>query len=511
MAQNNVKNPTPLKPILRETARVWRRLLYSKIENIFIYENLPQEIPTRLFNLMLFKTGKVVFYKIGDKYLVQPFSYNDILNWYYVPLKGRVVNPYLPIGHQNWEFKIEDECILYNSSPDILNYRMESITSDLIFKTANQLAENDISYYCIQRNSRLIALFSAETDLQKREMDKIINKMYEGETDITMLEDIVSHVHANPLTQNSTRNTITELIEFQQYVLANFYHSFGINSNYNLKREQLNSDEINVNQEVLRLNIEDMLKCREDGVEKINEKFGLNITVSLNEKLYATLLQQANLFQNGTIDPETGLQETEYVDEENPNKQFQNGTESENNNAKENIKDSDTRNSDNRDSNYENSKENSETYSNSSSRDERKSGSDSDNISDDGSSRTNSEETDDTNRGTSDNTERDRKEENSENDNESSKPDRNEQDSNTENVTKTEPNERDMQDNKNATNMETNSDDNSEHGGTNSGDSSRAVININITNAESVDVKTEESNVSFDEKTFQNETESEEE
>ena len=317
MSNANPASITPLKPRLRETSRVWRKLLYSKIENIFLYDNLPKEIPTRLFNLMLFRTGKTVFYKIGEKYTVQPFSYNDILNWYYVPLKGRVVNPYLPVGHQNWEFNIEDECILYNSSPDIQNYRQFSITADLIFKTANQLAENDISYYCIQRNSRLIALFTAQTDLQKREMDKIIDKMYEGESDITMTEDLISHVQANPLSQNSTRNSITELIEFQQYILANFYHSFGINSNYNLKREQLNSDEINVNQEVLRLNIEDMLKCREDGVEKINEKFGLNITVRLNEKLYATLLQQANLFQSGTIDPETGLQDTKYVDTDN--------------------------------------------------------------------------------------------------------------------------------------------------------------------------------------------------
>lgn len=326
---------TPLKPKLRETSRVWRKLLYSKIENIFLYDNLPKEIPKRLFNLMLFRTGKAVFYKIGEKYTVQPFSYNDILNWYYVPLKGRVVNPYLPVGHQNWEFNIEDECIIYNSSPDIQNYRQFSMTADLIFKTANQLAENDISYYCIQRNSRLIALFTAQTDLQKREMDKIIDKMYEGESDITMTEDLISHVQANPLSQNSTRNSITELIEFQQYILANFYHSFGINSNYNLKREQLNSDEINVNQEVLRLNIEDMLKCREDGVEKINEKFGLNITVRLNEKLYATLLQQANLFQSGTIDPETGLQNTTYVDPNKPEniKQFQVGTESEDENA----------------------------------------------------------------------------------------------------------------------------------------------------------------------------------
>ena len=296
--------PNRYKPTLKETTRLWRRSLYNKIENIFVWENLPKEIPVRLFNLMLWRTGKVVFYKIGDKYLVQPFAYNDILDWYYVPAKGRVVNPYLPKGHQNWEFKVADEAVIYNSTADIYNFTMYSVSADLIYKTANQLSENDISLYCITRNARMIAILSAETDIQKRGMDKVIEKMMNGDTDITMEENMVSHIRANPLTQNSTRNTLTEIIESTQYILANFYHSFGINSNYNLKREQLNSDEIDVNQEVLRLNIEDLLKSREDGVEKINEKYGLDIKVSLNEKLYATLLQLANTLemnQNGTF------------------------------------------------------------------------------------------------------------------------------------------------------------------------------------------------------------------
>ncbi len=297
------------KPTLPETARLWRRMLYNKIENIFIYENLPEEIPVRFFNLCLFKTGKMVFYKIGDKFCVQPFTYTDILNWYYVPVSGRVVNPYLPKANNNWEFTIDDEAVIYNSSADIYNARPFSVVADLIWKTANQLSENDISYYCISRNTRLLAILTAETDLQKREMDRILDKMYRGETDITMEENLVSHIRANPLTQNSTRNTLTELIEFQQYILANFYHSFGINSNYNLKREQLNSDEIDVNQEVLRLNIEDMLKNREDGVSKINKKYGLDITVSLNEKLYATLLQLTQQILNPNDPNQTSMEE----------------------------------------------------------------------------------------------------------------------------------------------------------------------------------------------------------
>lgn len=281
-----------IRPELKKTAKLWREFLYSRIMNIFEYENVPEEIDLQSLKLFLFFRGKIVFYKIGDEYLIQPFDYTDKLNKYYIPTNGRVVNPWLPTGHQNWEFNVEDEAIIYNSTPDVRKFALHSIVSDLIWKTANQLAENDISYYCIQRNHRLVAIFTAESDKQKAECNRILDRLYEGYPDITMEEDLVSHIKVNPITMNSTRSSITELIEFQQYVLANFYHSFGINSNYNLKREQLNSNEIDVNKEVLRLNIDDMLKCREEGVSKINDKYGLDIRVHLNEEVYKALLQE---------------------------------------------------------------------------------------------------------------------------------------------------------------------------------------------------------------------------
>ena len=291
---------------LRTLNKHWRKLLYSRIQNLFEYEGLPEEINQSAFKLWLWVFGKVIFYKIKDKHLVQPFSYTDRLDWYYVPLHGRVVNPWLPSGFQNYEFTVDDEAIIWSTTPDIYNFKEKSLVSDLVFKTAGQLAENDTSFYCVQRNSRLIAIFTAENDLEKVECNRILEKMYNGEADITMQEDLVSHISANPISENSQRGRITELIEFQQYILANFYHSFGINSNYNLKREQLNSAEIDVNKDVLRLNIEDMLRRREEGVSKINEKYGLDVRVSLNEEVYASLLQEEQNVTAGTTELSTG-------------------------------------------------------------------------------------------------------------------------------------------------------------------------------------------------------------
>ncbi len=280
------------QPALEWLNRHWRRTLYSRIENIFSYENLPEEINERAFKLGLFKFGKVLFFKINDKMCVQPFAYTDRLDWYYIPKFGRVVNPWLPQGKQNFEFEVDKEAVVWNSTPDIYNIRENSVISDLIFKTAAQLSENDLSYYCIQRNSRLIAMFTADNDIEKAEANRVIEKMYAGDPDITMQQDIVSRIQAMSISENSMRGRLTELVEFQQYILANFYHAFGINSNYNLKREQLNSNEIDVNKEVLRLNIEDLLKCRELGVSKVNEIYNTDIRVSLNEEVYASLLKE---------------------------------------------------------------------------------------------------------------------------------------------------------------------------------------------------------------------------
>lgn len=332
------------KPELSQLNRLWRRMLYSKIVNIFTFENLPEEINEQAMKLGLFRLGKLVFYKIGDKYLTQKFTYTDLLDWYYVPVHGRVVNPWLPQGHQNWEFTVADECCIYCSTPDIYSYREHSIVSDLIYKTATQLAENDISYYCIQRNHRLIAIITAQDDKQRAEAEVILKHMYDGDPEMIMKDDLVNHISVNPISMNATRSPLTELIEFQQYIIGNFLHNFGINSNYNLKREQLNSNEIDVNKEVLRLNIEDMLQNWTRGFEKVNEKYNLNIRVYLNEQVYASLLMETEAVQGYESNNAQGYKaKTENMGEKEP-KVAENGSEERNDNSQNNKLDTGTEN-----------------------------------------------------------------------------------------------------------------------------------------------------------------------
>lgn len=81
-----------------------------------------------------------------------------------------------------------------------------------------------------------------------------------------------------------SQNSIKEIIEAIQYLYAQWQIKIGLNDNYNMKRESLNSSETSANEDTLFTLIDDMFECRKKAVEEINRKFGTSIKVSLNNQ-----------------------------------------------------------------------------------------------------------------------------------------------------------------------------------------------------------------------------------
>jgi PhoPQ-activated pathogenicity-related protein len=50
-----------------------------------------------------------------------------------------------------------------------------------------------------------------------------------------------------------------------------------------MKRESLNSNETQLNDDMLIPLVDDMLICRQEMIESLNNKYGLNITVELSD------------------------------------------------------------------------------------------------------------------------------------------------------------------------------------------------------------------------------------
>ena len=59
------------------------------------------------------------------------------------------------------------------------------------------------------------------------------------------------------------------------------YNELGLNAKYNMKRERLNLGEVSMNVNILLPYVDNMLKERQNAVEKINEMFDTEISVKL--------------------------------------------------------------------------------------------------------------------------------------------------------------------------------------------------------------------------------------
>ena len=79
--------------------------------------------------------------------------------------------------------------------------------------------------------------------------------------------------------QTSSGNITIQLIELNQYLKASLYNEVGINANFNMKRERLNSNEVDMNVDVLHPLIDNMLLNRQKGIEKLNMLYGLDAFV----------------------------------------------------------------------------------------------------------------------------------------------------------------------------------------------------------------------------------------
>ena len=98
-------------------------------------------------------------------------------------------------------------------------------------------------------------------------------------------------------------NIIQRLIELRQYLLAQFYLEIGVDSQYNMKRERLTTDEVNQTSNIVSVDINSILLTVQKDFDKFNEATGSNLQITIND----------NILQEGGINEEEKQEEEEEV------------------------------------------------------------------------------------------------------------------------------------------------------------------------------------------------------
>lgn len=250
---------------------IHRKMMLNRCLQMFEYDGLPDTIPQRDLELQLLCGGCVAVTQVdGDLY-----SFNGGLggepNVYYMPTVFTVSNPALNFSAN---LKIDDDCIVIPSDSLYLGLL------PIIEKYSSFLTETELSIYLNIINTRIIQVFTASDDDTKKSAELFLQHIQQGDLGVIAENAFLDGLRVQ---QYATANTTTQdLIECLQYLRATFFHEIGINANYNMKRETLNTSETSVNEQALLPLLDDMLKQRQRGFERVNEKYGTNISVKLN-------------------------------------------------------------------------------------------------------------------------------------------------------------------------------------------------------------------------------------
>lgn len=266
--------PNDIFDFTKKTKNIYNTLeyMFRRSVQMFTYTNLPDTIPKRILELYLQTNGNVCFYEYEGKLYVFTGGMGGELNQYYMPTIYTIANPYLKISKN---LVIDEECIVMPN--DSCYQGMLPVFK----KYATGIVENELSMNIASINSRIISLISASDDRTEKSANRYLEQIQEGKLGIISDEAFLDGVKVQPYAKTGN-DIISKLVEYNQYLKASWFNDIGLNANYNMKRESINSNESQLNDDMLMPTVDDMLDCRREGLEKVNTMFGTNISVELN-------------------------------------------------------------------------------------------------------------------------------------------------------------------------------------------------------------------------------------
>lgn len=248
----------------------------AKTQAMFVYEGLPDTVPAEELERLLQTEGNAFFAEVnGDLYALQgaaggePDPYNR-------PTIYTVANPALKL---NKSYKIGVDGIF------IKNDTNGNSLLPIIGKFAVLYTDGIISLNTASILTRITMLISASDDKTKQSADEFLKKILDGDFSVIGENAFFKGVNMQTAATSNTQY-ITQLVELVQYYKANMLNELGLNANYNMKRERLNTGEVAMNVDVLLPYVDNMLHERQKALKQVNEMFGTEITVRLGSSWY---------------------------------------------------------------------------------------------------------------------------------------------------------------------------------------------------------------------------------
>lgn len=245
---------------------------------MFKYDGLPDTIPQRFLELYLQCNGHCGFVESNNDLYAINGSFGGEPDGYYIPENYIVAHPTLKLSKGTYSIKNNEIVVGLNDS------LMQGLFP-MYKKYATLLIENEITLRNVIILNRMHKTFKANNNSAKTTADQYLKNIVDGKLSslVDNAQGFLEGISIDNASNTAGQNAISQLIELEQYLRSIWFNEIGLNSNYNMKRESLNSNETQLNDDMLIPLVDDMLICRQEMVEALNKKYGINVSVELSD------------------------------------------------------------------------------------------------------------------------------------------------------------------------------------------------------------------------------------
>lgn len=244
------------------------RYMLARTQSMFAYEGLPETIPALNLEYLLQVKGSCFVTEVdGELYALsgnaggEPDPYGE-------PTKYTVSNVALKLSKT---YDIQNDGILFRND----SFEMGLLP---IFKRyGSLLAENMITMRTVDIMLRMVCLISAPDDNTSASAEKFIRDIEAGKISAVGENQFFEGVRVHNV--SNTQNYLQQFVDFEQYLKASCFNEIGLDSNYNMKRANLTEKEVSMNDDFLLPLVDNMIKQRQDAIDRINKKYGQHITI----------------------------------------------------------------------------------------------------------------------------------------------------------------------------------------------------------------------------------------
>lgn len=286
---------------------------------MFEWEGFGDKFDPVILEIYLQTQGYAIVTKVNGELYVLNGTLGGQLDASYRPTIAIPVSPYLQFSASQ---RIGEECVVVKNNELYQGFNgINSVYGAMLAEALTTLKVELI-------NARVPTIVRVLDDAGKTKAAEFFRSVINGDiqalvTDET-IEDIVEGAKSLEY-NNKGMSKLKDTMEMIQYVMARWNIEVGLNDNYNMKREAINSTEVDSNTMPLETLVDAALKSREKAVKEIEKVFGVKGSVKLGadwKRAYEYVIQA---LENAEADNET--KEDDKIEKEREKEENEDGKE----------------------------------------------------------------------------------------------------------------------------------------------------------------------------------------